>query len=372
MKKKIFYYIPLFITATLFFSCSKNNENVLDMSGDVDIHSFSINGIEGTINPDNSTISVILPQGTDLTALSPQISIGNGANISPASGASVDFSQSAIKGAEVIYTVTNTNIYQKYKVSVDVARAKITTFRIGTTSGRIDETAKTITVYLPIGTNVTALIPVVEYTQGATITPADGSEVDFTNPVQYKLNFEGSEFAYTVTVILGDEPLPEIVIYNGEDVAPQWDGIAATVNSPYQNPKIDAINPTPYCASIMRSGDATDNGGRAWSGGALWNNYKVNIDPAKYGSFSLMVLKNVAGDVQLEIQSDGQQNKDYLKASYSGDNLGIWQKLIFTIPNSRTAIINNILVAPHCYDAGQPVPFPTQRMYWDELIAIPK
>ncbi|WP_156138166.1 hypothetical protein [Sphingobacterium sp. T2] len=46
--------------------------------------------------------------------------------------------------------------------------------------------------------------------------------------------------------------------------------------------------------------------------------------------------------------------------------------LIFEIPKNRTAIINNILVMPHEHANGQPVPFQTQRMYWDELKALPK
>jgi hypothetical protein len=368
--KNIFLYIVLLVGA-LFASCEDKRET-LDMSGDVDvnIHSFSINGVEGIINPDNSTITLVLPNGTDLTALSPQIALGEGAEISPANGESIDFSQSIFN--PTIYTVHNGDLYQKYKVSVDVARAKITKFRIGTTEGKIDDAAKTVTLYLPAGTDVTTLVPIMEYTDGATITPADGSAVDFTNPVQYKLNYAGSEFVYTVTVILGEEPLPAIVIFNGEDVSPQWTGIAGNVDSPFANPQKDGINTTAYCASILRAGEDTDNGGKAWSGGALWNSYKVNIDPAKYGSFSLMVLKEVAGDVQLEIQSDGEQNKDWLKVWYSDDNLGKWQKLTFTIPEGRTAVINNILAAPHCHDAGQPVSFGTQRMYWDELIAIPK
>ena len=57
---------------------------------------------------------------------------------------------------------------------------------------------------------------------------------------------------------------------------------------------------------------------------------------------------------------------------YSEENLGEWTKLTFKIPDSFKAVINNILVAPHCHDAGQPIPFETQRMYWDELIAIPR
>jgi hypothetical protein len=329
--------------------------------------------VEGIINTENSTISVILPNGTDLSALAPQISIADGATISPANSATVDFSNSAAKGNEVVYTVVNGALYQKYKVSVDVARAKITSFRIGTVAGMIDDAAKTITVYLPVGTDITALIPIVEYTEGATITPEDGTPVDFTNPVQYKLSLSGSEFIYTVTVHLGEPPIPQIVIYNGEDVCPQWGAIACGgVDNKFANPEKDGINASAYCASMMRNGADTDDGGKAWSGGALWNSYKVNIDPAIYGSFSLKVLKGVQGDVQLEIQGDGETNKDWLKVWYVEEHLGEWQELVFQIPEGRTAVINNILVAPHCHDAGQPVAFQTQRMYWDDLIAIPK
>lgn len=371
MNKTLYYIIYVLIAMITSVSCDNdNNKETLDLSGDVDIHSFSINGVQGIINPDNSTITVLMPNTTDLTALAPQITLGIGAEVSPESGEIIDFSQSMKKGSEVVYTVTNADVYQRYKVIVDVVRAKITKFRIGTVEGKINEEARTITLYLPIGTDITAFIPIVEYTDGATITPEDGSLVDFTNPVEYKLTLSGSEFVYTVTVIPGEEPEPEIIIFNGEDVSPTWANIAASVDSPYPNPQKDGINTSAYCASIMKSGEDTDNGGKPWSGGALWN--KVNIDPAIYGSFSLMVLKEVAGDVQLEIQSNGEQNKDWLKVWYSEENLGKWQKLTFQIPEGRTAVINNILVAPHCHDAGQPVPFTTQRMYWDELIAIPK
>ena len=366
MKKFFYGFIYLFIAAVTFVACNNGNREGLDMSGDVDIHAFSIDGVEGTINPANSTITVIMPNGTDLTALAPQISLGSGANVTPQSGDMLNFSNPQE------YIVENTGLYRKYKVSVDVARAKITRFRIGTIEGKINDETKSITIYLPVGTDITSIVPIVEYTEGATITPEGGMPLDFTTPVQYKLDYAGSEFVYTATIILGDEPTPELVIFNGEDVAPTWTDIAASVNSPYPNPQKDGINPTAFCASIMKSGEDTDNGGKPWSGAALWNAYKVNINPAVYGSFSLMVLKEVAGDVQLEIQSDGEANKDWLKVWYSEEDLGKWQKLVFQIPEGRTAVINNILVAPHCHDAGKPVPFATQRMYWDELIAIPK
>jgi hypothetical protein len=365
-------YYNFILSAALFIGCFAGCDNSMrdsvDLNAEVDILSFSIDGKEATIDAGQQTIKLLLPPGTDLRQLKPAITVSEGATVIPASGAETDFSVSDITPVE--YRVYNKNLYHVYKVRVEEIKAKITLFKIGNVAGDINESAKTISVFLPNDTDVTALIPVVQYTEGATVTPQDGSTVDFTNPVVYTLNYAGAQFNYTVTVMLG--AAPGLVIFNGEDVNPAWGGLAATVESPYANPLTDGINNTPFCASMMRDAADTDAGGKAWSGGALWNSYKVNIDPAVYDSFTLMVLKEVVGDVQLEIQSDGEQNKDWLKVWYSDDNLGKWQKLTFKIPEGRTAVINNILVAPHCHDAGQPVAFPTQRMYWDELVAVPK
>lgn len=363
--KKINYILTVLLIAFNFTACTDADRDTVELNADVDILSFSINGVEGTIDPVKQTIKLFMPPGTNLTNLSPNISISDGATITPASGTSMDFSSSVATPIE--YSVYNKNVYNTYKVTVEETRAKITMFKVGNAVGEINEANKTITVYVPADTDLTAITPVIEYTDGAIISPASGETVDFINPVVYTLDYVGFQFIYTVTVQHGT--IPGLVIFNGEDVKPVWANIASTVESPFANPLTDGINPTPFCASIMRDGSDTDAGGKPWSGGALWNSYKVNIDPAEYDRFSLMVLKEVAGDVQLEIQSDGEQNKDWLKVWYSEDNLGKWQKLIFKIPEGRTAIINNILVAPHVHDAGG---FKTQRMYWDELMALPK
>ncbi len=371
--KKIFYYIiSLLVVVSIISSCKEDVRSILDTTADVDIHSFSINGVEGTINKDNSTISVILPSGTSLMNLSPQITLGDGAIITPNNGDPIDFQDANGNLTTVTYTVSNKDLYQKYFVTVDVARAKITKFKIGSVDGDIDNQTKKITVYLPVGTDVTSLIPVIDYTSGATITPESGSVVDFTNPVTFTLNYLGSTFNYEATVILGEKPKPILVIYNGEDVAPVWDPIASTINNGTINPKTDGINPTPTCVSIMRHKAASDDGGRAWSGGALWHNYKVNIDPAVYSKFTMMVLKSSPGVVHLELQTDGELNKDFVSTSYSADHLGEWQELTFVIPASRTAIINNILVAVHDADTSTDPNFTDQIMYWDQLKAYPK
>lgn len=370
MKKLIYNILFLFCLAITFSSCDNDEKSILDTTGDTSIHTFSINGVQGTINAENSTISVILPSGSSLKALSPVIAVADGALVTPNSGTSIDFADSKGNLTPVVFTVTNKDVYQKYTVTVDVARAKITSFKIGAVQGDIDDVNKKISLYLPVGTDLTALYPVVEYTSGASISPALGSAVNFTNPVTYTLNYLGSTFTYAVTVIAGEKPKPVLVIYNGEDVSPVWDALASTINNGYANPKTDGINSSAYCVSIMRN-KSSDDGGQPWSGGALWNANKVNIDPAIYSKFTLMVLKNVAGDVQLEIQStDGV--KDYLKVSYSAEKLGQWQELTFNIPASRTAMINNILVAPHSTNTSGDASYTPQMMYWDNLKAYPK
>ena len=366
--KKTIYILAVLLIVFNFAACTEEERDTVDLNAEVEIESFTINGVEGTIDTAKQTIKLFMAPGTNLTNLSPSISISDGATVTPASGTSMDYSSSTTTPIE--YRVYNKNVYNTYKVTVEETKAKITMFKVGDAVGDINEANRTITVYVPVATDLTALTPVIEYTAGATISPASGEAVDFTNPVVYTLDYVGYQFSYTVTVQHGS--IPGLVIFNGEDVKPVWANIASTVESPYANPLTNGINTTPFCASIMRAGNDTDAGGKPWSGGALWNSYKVNIDPAEYDRFSIMVLKNVAGDVQLEIQSDGEQNKDWLKVWYSEDNLGKWQKLTFKIPENRTAVINNILVAPHAHDAGQPVAFTTHRVYWDELIALPK
>ena len=372
MKKIIYNILFVLCLVITFSSCANELKSILDTTGDTAIHTFSINGVQGTINAENSTISVILPSGSSLNALSPVITVADGAIVTPNSGTAVDFADSKGNLTPVTYTVMNKDLYQKYTVSVDVARAKITSFKIGSVQGDIDDVNKKISLYLPVGTDLTALYPVVEFTGGATISPALGSAVNFTSPLTYTLNYLGSTFTYVVTVIAGEKPKPILVIYNGEDVAPVWDPIASTINNGTINPKTNGINSTPTCVSIMRRKAATDDGGRAWSGGALWHTNKVNIDPAVYNKFTMMVLKNSPGIVHLELQTDGELNKDFVATSYSADHLGEWQELTFVIPASRTAIINNILVAAHDADTSIDPNFANQVIYWDNLKAYPK
>lgn len=356
-----------FLFFGLILACKKDIGSSLDLNSDVDILSFKVGNTAGMVNKEKGSILVMVPAGTNLSAVKPNIELPNGAKVQPAADVPQNFMFSGT--TPITYKVFNGNLYNTYQVTVEEIKAEITAFRIGDRSGIIDQGTKIIKIYLPIGTDLKSLTPSVEFTFGASITPGQGGGINFSSPVKYTLTYMGQSFQYTVTAILGEQPKQIIQIYNGETVVPHFDGLGVpNVDSPYPNPKTNGINNTPFCASFIRDRDK----GEGWHGGALWNANKVNINPADYTRFSMMILKDVEGDVQLEIQSDGEQNKDWLRASYVKEHVGEWQELIFQIPAGRKAMINNIMVMPHEHGKDKPVVFETQRMYWDELKALPK
>lgn len=65
-----------------------------------------------------------------------------------------------------------------------------------------------ITATLAYNVNVTALVPTITVSEGASVAPASGIAQDFTAPVTYTVTAEnGREVAYTVTVTLEEPPV---------------------------------------------------------------------------------------------------------------------------------------------------------------------
>lgn len=94
----------------------------------------------------------------------------------------------------------------------------ITAFSINDVDATIDETAKTIAITLPFGTNVTALVATFETTGksvkvGSTVQESGTTANDFTNPVVYTVTAENNstqDYTVTVTVASGDYTSPNI------------------------------------------------------------------------------------------------------------------------------------------------------------------
>jgi hypothetical protein len=154
------------------------------------------------------------------------------------------------------------------------------------------------------------------------------------------------------------------IIYNGEDVNPQWENLFSTVQNNVANPLPDTINSSMHCVAIERKSTDDDNGGKPFSGAALWNNNAVSISGIDYDKFSMQVLKNVTGRVVLELQHQGKPNQ-FIESTYT--TIGQWQELVFLLDPDFKDTISNILVHIHSEEAGT---FVTQTMYWDNLKAL--
>jgi hypothetical protein len=211
----IFSYLFAFaLLLGLVWSCKKVDTAVtptptptpVTKSAAKDITKFSFAtlspAVDATIDATAKTIKATLPVGTDITKLVPTITISDKATISPATGVAQDFTKS------VTYTVTAEDAStQAYVVTLTVtpkssAKNILTVSFNGTTpavKAAIDTTAKTITALLPIGTDVTKLVPTITFSEKATVSPASGVAQNFTNVVTYTVTAEdGSTKNYTI------------------------------------------------------------------------------------------------------------------------------------------------------------------------------
>jgi hypothetical protein len=73
----------------------------------VSVMAFSINGIQGAIDQNAGQIDVMLPFGSDITSVIPQITLPEGATINIDMGSAINFT------SEVKFRVVNCKIYIK-------------------------------------------------------------------------------------------------------------------------------------------------------------------------------------------------------------------------------------------------------------------
>ncbi|MBD2866358.1 S-layer homology domain-containing protein, partial [Paenibacillus oceani] len=175
--------------------------------------SFASPAVAGTINEASRTVSVTVPYGTNVTALTPTIT-HTGASISPNSGVPRNFTN------PVSYTVSAADGSTKsYTVTVNVAASptkEITGFSFVSpaVAGTVNEASRTISVTVPHGTDVTSLTPTITHT-GASISPNSGVPQNFTNPVSYTVSAaDGTTQDYVVTVSAAANPAKAITAFS--------------------------------------------------------------------------------------------------------------------------------------------------------------
>ncbi|MFO8067029.1 MAG: T9SS type A sorting domain-containing protein [Bacteroidales bacterium] len=167
------------------------------LSDENDIISFVLDEqtSEADINVTEKTVTIEVEYGTDVTALTPDIEVSEGATIDPESGTTQDFSDT------FQYTVTAENADQA-TWSVIVTEAlnnenDIISFVLDeqTSEADINATDKTVTIEVEHGSDVTALTPDIEVSEGATIDPESGTTQDFSDTFQYTVTAENADQA---------------------------------------------------------------------------------------------------------------------------------------------------------------------------------
>ena len=143
-----------------------------------EITSFTFPGI-GNATVLGTNISMTVPFSTNVAAMAPTY-VHTGVSSTPASGSTRNFT------TPQTYTITAGNATTA-NYSVTVTKAPISTacdmlsLSQGSYSSSIVGTS--VTLYVPPGTDVTALSPVLTVSPFATVSPLSGSTHDFTSPV---------------------------------------------------------------------------------------------------------------------------------------------------------------------------------------------
>ncbi len=142
-------------------------------------------------------------------------------NLTPAAGATFEVYQAdgttvatdLATGYKVMVTAEDGTTTKTYTITVNTSlstETNITSFTLASVAGTIDGSAHTVAVTVPFGTDVTALVPTITLSAGATVDPASGVAQDFTSPVTYTVTAEDGTTTqpWVVTVTVAPAPAP--------------------------------------------------------------------------------------------------------------------------------------------------------------------
>jgi len=198
MKKHINkYWVKVSAVLAMIFmitACENSFENSgFDINSPSNVTSFKINGVAGEIDQKTGKINLTMLYGSDITAVKPEIILEGGAT------SNLDLTKPINFTSPIKFRVVNGNLYKDYTVTT-VVLSPIKSFTVNGVAATVNDISKTITMTLPEGTNLTALKPVIEATEGVSISPASGTTVDFSNAVTFVVTANGKSVNYTANV----------------------------------------------------------------------------------------------------------------------------------------------------------------------------
>lgn len=188
-----------------------------------DVTSFTVAGVAGTVDESAKTVTVILPNGTDLTSLVATFTT-TGASVAVAGAVQTSGTTAKNFSEPLTYTVIaadgSKTTYTVIVTAASSSAKEINAFALVGVVGTINETANTIAVNLPSGTNVTGLVATfassgASVKVGTALQTSGTTANNFPVPVIYTVTAaDGTAATYTVTVTLAASAAREITAFS--------------------------------------------------------------------------------------------------------------------------------------------------------------
>lgn len=200
MKNNLFIYAAALL---LLLGCKGYEHSDMQLKGDCLVEALVLNdSLTGVCDLTSRRIKVITPEHYTTESMRvTRLQLSQGATCNLSEGETINLS------APRTLIVRNGDVMLQWSLFAREETAKILSFTVnGIYTGIINETAKTITCYLPKSVDITALVPTIEISEDATITPSTGTATDFSNPVIYHVDNNSAHSVYTVTALQIDKP----------------------------------------------------------------------------------------------------------------------------------------------------------------------
>jgi hypothetical protein len=245
-------------------------------------------------------------------------------------------------------TGTWSSLSTTYDGAFTLANTKaITAFTVPgqTGSTTINETAHTIALTMPYGTNVTALVPAITIT-GVSVSPASGVARNFSTAQTYTVTAENSSTqAYTVTVTVALNPAKSIIAFTipGQTGSTTINETAHTValTLPYGTsvtalvPTITTTGSSVSPASGVAHNFATPQTYTVTAADSTTQAYVVTVSIGQPKA-TLITLRAKSGGVKIHVSGGTKTLKPF--RSYKGT---IWARQVrYSSTNSRYILLN--------------------------------
>jgi len=193
------YFLSLIAILFCFFlsACKGYVPGQLDLSGDCKIEQITFDGLySGIVDLPSRSVEVVLPETMSRDSMvMTALKLSPGATSDCAVGTPMNLCEPRV------IKVTNGNVMIDWTIIARNEQALITSFKLNNAyTGIINSKNNTITVYVPESAEISSMIPIVELSKGATISPVVGVSTDFTNPVTYQVDNNTAHNTYVVTV----------------------------------------------------------------------------------------------------------------------------------------------------------------------------